>query len=80
MALLSSSNTTALVTYMNSDPVMPAKHNEIEKRLWEAADELRANSKLRSSEYSPPVLGLILKTLSDADATVDTLCELQCGC
>src|SRR5256885_7133325 len=38
---------------------MPANQNEIEKRLWQAADELRANSKLRSSEYSPPVLGLI---------------------
>ncbi|MDI6783745.1 MAG: class I SAM-dependent DNA methyltransferase [bacterium] len=33
--------------------------NEIEKRLWAAADELRANSKLKSSEYSTPVLGLI---------------------
>lgn len=32
---------------------------EIEKRLWSAADELRANSKLKSSEYSVPVLGLI---------------------
>jgi type I restriction enzyme M protein len=38
---------------------MPANHSEIEKRLWAAADELRANSKLRSSEYSTPVLGLI---------------------
>jgi len=38
---------------------MPANHNELEKRLWEAADELRANSKLKSSEYSVPVLGLI---------------------
>lgn len=38
---------------------MPANHDEIEKRLWQAADELRANSKLRSSEYSTPVLGLI---------------------
>ncbi len=38
---------------------MTANHNEIEKRLWQAADELRANSKLRSSEYSTPVLGLI---------------------
>lgn len=26
---------------------MPANHNEIEKRLWDAADELRANSILR---------------------------------
>src|SRR6202049_5211156 len=38
---------------------MPGNHNEIEKRLWDAADELRANSKLKSSEYSVPVLGLI---------------------
>ncbi|MEK7325443.1 MAG: class I SAM-dependent DNA methyltransferase, partial [Chloroflexota bacterium] len=38
---------------------MPANNSEIEKRLWEAADELRANSKLKSSEYSVPVLGLI---------------------
>ena len=36
-----------------------ANNNEIEKRLWSAADELRANSKLKSSEYSVPVLGLI---------------------
>ena len=32
---------------------------ELERRLWEAADELRANSKLKSSEYAMPVLGLI---------------------
>ena len=32
---------------------------EIERRLWSAADELRANSRLRASEYSTPVLGLI---------------------
>jgi type I restriction enzyme M protein len=36
---------------------MPANNTEIEKRLWDAADELRANSKLKSSEYSVPVLG-----------------------
>ncbi len=45
-----------------SDVVQPkfeAMSADIEKRLWQAADELRANSKLRSSEYSPPVLGLI---------------------
>lgn len=39
---------------------MPANTTDIEKRLWDAADELRANSKLKSSEYSVPVLGLIL--------------------
>jgi len=38
---------------------MPAKYSEIEKRLWAAADQLRANSKLKPSEYSVPVLGLI---------------------
>ena len=32
---------------------------ELEKKLWSAADELRANSELKSSEYSVPVLGLI---------------------
>lgn len=38
---------------------MVGKHNDVEKRLWDAADQLRANSKLKSSEYSVPVLGLI---------------------
>lgn len=32
---------------------------ELERRLWGTADDLRANSKLKSSEYSIPVLGLI---------------------
>jgi type I restriction enzyme M protein len=32
---------------------------ELEKRLWAAADQLWANSPLRPSEYSTPVLGLI---------------------
>jgi type I restriction enzyme M protein len=31
----------------------------LEKRLWAAADQLRANSKLTSAQYSQPVLGLI---------------------
>jgi type I restriction enzyme M protein len=44
---------------------MPANTNEIEKRLWDAADELRANSKLKSSEYSIPVLGLIFLRYAD---------------
>lgn len=34
---------------------MPANTTDLEKRLWDAADELRANSKLKSSEYSVPV-------------------------
>ncbi len=44
---------------------MPANHNEVEKRLWDAADRLRANSKLKSSEYSVPVLGLIFLRYAD---------------
>lgn len=31
----------------------------LEKRLWSAADQLRSNSKLTSTEYYMPVLGLI---------------------
>jgi len=31
----------------------------LEKRLWDAADQFRANSGLKSQEYSSPVLGLI---------------------
>ncbi|MBD2184972.1 SAM-dependent DNA methyltransferase [Planktothrix sp. FACHB-1355] len=44
---------------------MPANYTELEKRLWEAADELRANSKLKPSEYSVPVLGLIFLRYAD---------------
>ncbi len=44
---------------------MPANNGELEKRLWEAADELRANSKLKSSEYATPVLGLIFLRYAD---------------
>ncbi len=32
---------------------------QLEGRLWESADQLRANSKLTSTEYCMPVLGLI---------------------
>lgn len=41
----------------------------LEKRLWEAADELRANSRLKPSEYSLPVLGLIFLRYADAKFT-----------
>ena len=44
---------------------MLGNHTEIEKRLWEAADQLRANSRLESSEYSVPVLGLIFLRYAD---------------
>jgi type I restriction enzyme M protein len=44
---------------------MANNHSELEKRLWDAADDLRANSKLKSAEYSIPVLGLIFLRYAD---------------
>jgi type I restriction enzyme M protein len=38
---------------------------ELENRLWESADHLRANSPLKSSDYSVPVLGLIFLKYAD---------------
>ena len=38
---------------------------QLERDLWDAADSLRANSDLRSSEYSTPVLGLIFLRFAD---------------
>lgn len=35
------------------------KIEELEPRLWSAADQLQANTGLTSQEYSSPVLGLI---------------------
>ncbi len=49
---------------------MVANSTDLEKRLWDAADELRANSRLRSSEYSVPVLGLIFLRYADHKFTV----------
>lgn len=40
--------------------------SELENRLWDVADELRANSKLKASEYGTPVLGLIFLRFADA--------------
>lgn len=39
--------------------------HQMEKELWEAADQLRANSKLTAAEYSMPVLGLIFLRHAD---------------
>jgi type I restriction enzyme M protein len=43
--------------------------SELENRLWDVADELRANSKLKASEYGTPVLGLIFLRFADARFT-----------
>ncbi len=49
---------------------MPVDLTELERRLWDAADELRANSGLKASEYGTPVLGLIFLRFADAKFTV----------
>ena len=36
-----------------------ADNSALEKRLWDAADQFRANSGLSAAQYSQPVLGLI---------------------
>lgn len=41
-------------------------NDALEKRLWEAADQLRANSGLTSAQYSTPVLGLIFLRFAEA--------------
>jgi type I restriction enzyme M protein len=38
---------------------------DVGRHLWEAADELRANSHLKAGEYSIPVLGLIFLKFAD---------------
>ena len=38
---------------------------ELQNKLWEAADQLRANSGLKASEYAAPVLGLIFLRYAD---------------
>ncbi len=42
----------------------------IEKNLWDAANQLRANSKLKASEYASPVLGLIFLKFADYKFTL----------
>jgi HsdM N-terminal domain/Adenylate and Guanylate cyclase catalytic domain len=39
--------------------------NELERRLWAAAEELRANSSLTPAEYRRPVLGLIFLAFAE---------------
>lgn len=41
--------------YMNHENI-----KQLETELWDAADDLRANSKLTAAEYKDPLLGLVL--------------------
>jgi hypothetical protein len=61
----------------------------LEKRLWDAAHQFRANSGLKSQEYSAPVLGLIFLRFAEVRfaaqrakqlALVSALLLLFCGC
>src|SRR5206468_3406056 len=47
-------------------PEKDAATDTLEKRLWDAADQLRANSGLRAQQYSQPVLGLIFLRFAEA--------------
>ncbi len=38
----------------------------LEKRLWAAADQFRANSGLKAGQYSTPVLGIIFLRFAEA--------------
>jgi type I restriction enzyme M protein len=54
----------------SSFPLFNGDISQLEKRLWESADQLRANSNLSASEYSNPVLGLIFLRYADHKFTV----------
>ena len=47
-----------------------AANDTLEKRLWQAADQLRANSGLTSAQYSQPVLGMIFLRFADAKFSI----------
>ena len=42
-----------------SPSVKDSDSTTLEKKLWDAADQFRANSGLKPQEYSGPILGLI---------------------
>jgi type I restriction enzyme M protein len=45
----------------------------LEKRLWDAADQFRANSGLKAQEYSGPILGLIFLRFAEVRFTAQRL-------
>jgi type I restriction enzyme M protein len=50
----------------------------LEKRLWAAADQLRANSGLTSQQYSQPVLGLIFLRFAEVRfAAQHAVCSIR---
>ena len=59
--------------------IAPSEKNDangtLENRLWESADQFRANSGLKSQEYSAPVLGLIF--LRFAEVRFPATCQAR---
>jgi len=54
---------------------------ELQDTLWKSADDLRANSDLRASEYSTPVMGLIFLKFADnkyRQVEAEILAECHC--
>ena len=43
----------------------PEELKALNDNLWKSADDLRANSDLKSTEYSTPVMGLIFLKFAD---------------
>jgi len=39
---------------------------DLKDRLWKGADQLRANSGLKSTEYATPILGLIFLRFAES--------------
>src|SRR5689334_19007335 len=54
---------------MAANPPRTTDIYEVADRLWETADELRANSHLKAAEYAIPVLGLIFLKFADSRFT-----------
>ena len=68
-------NSKNAVAYVNHSVwVAPSEKNDgsadFEKRLWEAADQFRANSGLKAQEYSGPILGLIFLRFAEVRFTI----------
>lgn len=47
-----------------------AASTSLEKRLWDAADQFRANSGLKAQEYSGPILGLIFLRFAEVRSAI----------
>src|SRR5664280_454882 len=67
MTCVQNQQPTAAVPKRSTVVDRPTKEHlkQLEADLWSAANNLRANSDLKSSEYATPVLGLIFLKFAD---------------